>query len=118
MFCMYTQMQAAPEPSLWLQLQRLPSATPLPAELAAREFMSIEGVGEATATVLALTHALGGTPHPSLQSLQTWAKRDGGVELALFLLTRSGCQSEAGRAPPFHDSSRALMSLLKGTQLP
>lgn len=73
-----------------LQLRRLPCANPLPAELAARQFMSIEGVGESTATALALTHTLGGSQHSDLASLRAWAKQDRGIQLAIFLLSRSG----------------------------
>ncbi|KAK9804458.1 hypothetical protein WJX73_004005 [Symbiochloris irregularis] len=69
------------------QLTRLPSAAPQPEERAAAEFMTVEGLGAATATALALTLALGGQRHADLASLRTWAQADQGVGLALFLLT-------------------------------
>ena len=54
------------------QGEQLEHAAETPEELAATEFRRVEGVGEATAIVLARTAALGGQRHSGLASLQAW----------------------------------------------
>lgn len=49
------------------------SAAATPQERAAHEFMSVEGIGEATAIALSKTVALGGAAHGGLASLRDWA---------------------------------------------
>lgn len=66
------------------------NAAPTSAEVAAREFMEVEGLGEVTAMVLATTASLGGQPHPSLASLTQWAQasKQNAALLQNFLLHR------------------------------
>lgn len=74
--------------SAWQGLRLENQQQTLP-EIAAKEFCSIEGIGEAVAMVLALTNRLGGTPHRSLHSLRAWARDPtNSKELASFLLER------------------------------
>ena len=48
-------------------------------ERAAKEFCSLEGVGETTAMALAFTTQLGGSQHHSLASLRAWVQESGAV---------------------------------------
>ena len=57
---------------------KLERAAESPEEQAARELCSVEGVGEATAIVLARTQELGGACHPGVDSLRSWASVSGG----------------------------------------
>jgi hypothetical protein len=63
------------------QGEKLEQASATPEELAAREFCRVEGVGEATAIVLARSTALGGTVHVGLDSLRAWAGANGAPQL-------------------------------------
>lgn len=45
-------------------------------EAAAREFMTLDGLGEAAAMALSLSTSLGGQRHPSLSSLKSWLAAD------------------------------------------
>jgi predicted flap endonuclease-1-like 5' DNA nuclease len=60
------------------------------AEAFAAELQSVKGIGPATAKVLALTNALGGSRHTSLQSLCAWLAADSQHKQQLqdFLTTR------------------------------
>ncbi|KAI7838346.1 hypothetical protein COHA_007914 [Chlorella ohadii] len=53
--------------------ERVAAAEVSPEERVARELCSVEGIGEATAVVLARTTALGGSRHTGLESLRSWA---------------------------------------------
>lgn len=64
-------------PCTMLQGEKLESAAATPEEQAAQEFCGVEGVGEATAIVLARTTALGGSRHAGLESLRGWASASG-----------------------------------------
>ncbi|KAK9830044.1 hypothetical protein WJX72_009379 [[Myrmecia] bisecta] len=69
------------------QGERLGNAELTSEERAAKEFMEVDGIGETTAMVLALTFALGGRQHTTLQSLKGWAKEgDNAISLQHFLL--------------------------------
>ena len=46
-------------------------------ERAAKEFRTVEGVGEAVGMVLAFTTALGGGRHGGLASLRAWVQESG-----------------------------------------
>ena len=75
--------------AMLLQGQSIENREPTAAERAAKEFTSVEGIGEATAMVLASTCALGGAPHASLTSLTEWAsQQDNWRCLQEFLLHR------------------------------
>lgn len=70
----------------------------LAAEAFAAELQGIRGIGAATAQVLALTTALGGARHSSLQSLRAWLCADTKhpTRLQHYLLTR--CVGVGGKA--------------------
>lgn len=53
------------------------AAATTPEEAAAKEFAAVDGIGEATAILLAKTTALGGRRHSSLDSLREWARASG-----------------------------------------
>ena len=61
-------------------------------EAAAKEFMALDGLGEAAAMALSLTKALGGQRHSSLASLTSWVAAEASrlTELQTFFLDR--CQ--------------------------
>lgn len=59
------------------QGERVEADAATPEEAAARQFASVEGVGEATSILLARTQALGGRRHASLESLRGWAGASG-----------------------------------------
>jgi hypothetical protein len=60
-----------------LQCAKLETSSSTPEEAAAAEFCSLDGVGEATAIVLARSTALGGSQHGGLESLRAWAGATG-----------------------------------------
>ena len=60
-----------------LQCSKLESCSSTPEEAAAAEFCSLDGVGEATAILLARSSALGGSQHAGLASLRAWAGATG-----------------------------------------
>lgn len=60
-----------------LQGERVEADAATPEEAAAREFATVDGIGEATAILLARTRALGGATHASLDSLRGWASASG-----------------------------------------
>ncbi|KAK3269089.1 hypothetical protein CYMTET_22446, partial [Cymbomonas tetramitiformis] len=63
------------------------SLNPSPRELVAREFSSVEGIGDGAAIALATTRALGPRAPPgSLAELEAIAKEDNGTRLLKFLL--------------------------------
>lgn len=66
-------------PPARLQGERIEGSSASPEEQAAREFSAVEGIGEATAIVLARTAALGGARHGSLGSLRSWAGASGAL---------------------------------------
>ncbi|KAL4438181.1 hypothetical protein ABPG77_010542 [Micractinium sp. CCAP 211/92] len=77
------------------------SSSSCPEEQAAREFCTVEGIGEATAIVLARSSALGGARHGSLASLQAWAGVSDENALALLsYLTSSEELPESTRRWP------------------
>ncbi|KAK9865407.1 hypothetical protein WJX84_001322, partial [Apatococcus fuscideae] len=57
-------------------------------EAAAKEFMALDGLGEAAAMALSLTKALGGQRHSSLASLTSWVAAEASrlTELQTFFL--------------------------------
>lgn len=67
-----------------LQGGMLEQALACPVEQAAKEFLALEGVGEATACVLARTTALGGSRHSGPASLRAWASSSEGNSQVLF----------------------------------
>ncbi|KAL4857760.1 hypothetical protein ACK3TF_002179 [Chlorella vulgaris] len=70
-------------------------------EQAAKEFLAVEGVGEATACVLARTTALGGSRHSGPASLRAWANSSEGNSQVLFdYLTGSEEVLESARRWP------------------
>jgi len=77
------------------------SRAPGPEEVAAAQFCTVEGLGEATALALALTRQLapGGARLAGLAQLQELVRADGGEGLTLFL-TQSLEVSEATRRWP------------------
>ena len=60
-----------------LQCAKLETSSSTPEEAAAAEFCSLDGVGEATAIVLARSRALGGSQHGGLESLRAGAGATG-----------------------------------------
>lgn len=72
------------------QGERMGAAALSAEEVMARQLQEeVEGVGESTAQVLALTCALGGARHASLVSLRTWARlHTNAQQLQHFLLHR------------------------------
>ena len=99
------------------QLERLPSATPLPEERAAAEFMALDGLGAAAATALALTTCLGGRRHADLASLRACAQADAGVQLASFLLSRS-CSPQDSHTHPAAGPCHVVTAPAQGTLWP
>ncbi|PRW45124.1 hypothetical protein C2E21_6400 [Chlorella sorokiniana] len=75
-----------------LRGERVVAVEASPEEQAARELCSVEGVGEATAIVLARTTALGGTRHTGLDSLRSWASASDANAQALFDFLTSSCE--------------------------
>jgi hypothetical protein len=74
-------------------------------ELAAKEFMEIDGIGESVAMALALTCQLGGHRHNCLQSLRSWTLRltENANCLRDFLLTSEDIPSSIRRWPAWKD---------------
>lgn len=83
-------------------------------ELAAKEFMEIDGIGESVAMALALTCQLGGHRHHCLQSLRSWTltSAENANSLRNFLLTNEEIPSSMRRWPAW--KHRIVNQILNG----
>ncbi|KAL4448494.1 hypothetical protein ABPG75_005713 [Micractinium tetrahymenae] len=84
-----------------LQGEQIECSSDSPEELAARDFCTVDGIGEATAIVLARSTALGGSRHGCLESLRGWAgASDKNAHALLDYLTGSEEVPESTRRWP------------------
>lgn len=96
---------------------RVPEPSPeklSPEELAAREFMEIEGIGESVAMTIALTCQLGNQRHRCLQSLCEWVQKssNNAISLREFLLDNEEIPASIRRWPAW--KARIVDQILNG----